>query len=1028
LYDWQNPKVTGINREPPHVTSIPFPDEASARSGQREDTPYFRLLNGQWQFRYFERACDVPDLGDCSRWTWDQITVPINWQMAGYDRPHYTNGRYPIPMDPPFVPNDNPVGVYRRTFTIPEEWAGRRVSVTFDGVDSAFYLYLNGRNVGFSKVSHMPAEFNITPYLAEGENVLVVQVFKWSDGTYLEDQDMWRLSGIFRDVYLVAAPLLHLRDVRIRTKLDDRCEDATLELAAWVNNHSPQDTSGTLAAKLLDETGTVIADVATDSLTVSGKQEAVHEFSTPVIAPKKWSAEEPNLYTLLITLTGNNGSILEVQRQPVGFRRVEIRDSMLLVNGVPIKLQGVNRHDTDPDTGHTISRESMIRDIVLIKRHNINAVRTSHYPNDPFWLDLCDRYGLYVIGEADLECNGFVIPTMDPKDWAQLSDDPDWEAAYLDRMVRMVERDKNHPSIIMWSLGNESGFGCNHVKMADWARQADPMRPIHYEGDYDDKIADVHSHMYTSVPELIKAAEDPADQRPYFLCEYAHAMGQGPGSLKEYWEAIRKYPKLIGGCVWEWAEHGVRQRKPDGTEWFAHGGDFGDDPHDGNFCYDGLVSPDRIPRSGLIEYKKILEPVHVEALDLGKGRLRIHNRWAFSSLNGLRGVWEIRKDGETIQHGELDILDVAAGSSADLSIPCDSPTDVDGSEYSLHLSFALANSTLWAEKGYELAWAQFLFPTKTPSLAAFAEPRGSELTLDQSGNKVLIEGGDFRIEFDRHSGTIVDWRYRGSSLVAQGPRFNLWRAPTDNDVHVAKQWYQERFDKQMQRTADVRVSRNSPVEAAIEVDAVIAPRAIRPQLACTYRYVIHGSGSVVLTISVRPLRDNLPVLPRVGLLMSLPSGFEDFSWYGLGPHECYVDRQESGRLGVWKSTVTEQYVPYVKPQEHGNRMNVRWATLTNPQGLGLALFGFSTINISALHFTPPDLTDAKHTVDLAPRPETFLCLDHAHHGLGSNSCGPVPLDQYHLRAKPMQLTIGLRPLAGSQDMPELLRRMRMEAS
>ena len=589
---------------------------------------------------------------------WDRIPVPSNWQMHGYGIPQYTNVNYPYPIDPPHVPQENPVGLYRRAFAVPADWKGRQVFLVFDGVDSAFYCWVNGRQVGYSQGSHMPSEFNVTAFLKPGgKNTLDVQVFQWSDGSYLEDQDMWRLSGIFRDVYLFSAPPLHLRDVFIRTPLDRDCRHATLHVQARLRNYGAAAKSHRVQAQLLDGAGGKVLDAEVGRVgALAAGREKLLEARFPIAEPALWSAETPYLYTLLLTLLDSKGNTVEIESFPVGFRQVEIRGGRFLVNGKPVLLRGVNRHESDPDTGHAVSFDSMARDIEMMKRHNINAVRTSHYINDPRWYDLCNRYGLYVVDEADLETHGF----------GYIADDiptrrPEWKAAFVDRAERMVERDKNQPCVVIWSLGNESGFGPNHQAMTERIRRTDPTRPIHYEGEratpgYDGPpVGDIESVMYPTV-DFLQEQGRKKDPRPFFVCEYAHAMGNGPGNLKEYWDAIRAHPRLMGGCVWEWCDHGIRQRlrrasrrTKKGADWFAYGGDFGDQPNDGNFCIDGLVFPDRRPHPALLEYKKVLEPVAVDAVDLAKGRVKLRNRYDFLALDHLDAHWRLLRDDRVLQ-------------------------------------------------------------------------------------------------------------------------------------------------------------------------------------------------------------------------------------------------------------------------------------------------------------------------------------------------------------------------------------------
>ncbi|WP_229776907.1 glycoside hydrolase family 2 TIM barrel-domain containing protein, partial [Alicyclobacillus cellulosilyticus] len=725
LQDWENHQVLHRHRLPARACFVPFSDETSALAHDRALSDRIMLLNGMWKFHYAAAPAYVPaafaepgfDASD-----WADLPVPSHWQLHGYGRPHYTNVIYPFPVDPPRVPSDNPTGCYRRTFILPESWAGDVIHLRFEGVDSAFHVFVNGQLAGYSQGSRLPSEFDITELVHPGENVIAVAVYQWSDGSYLEDQDMWWLSGIFRDVYLLRRPHLHLWDWFAQPSLDAAYRDGTLAVTAKVRNQGRTQVSGArLHGRLLDASGQEVAAGVSEVPAAGPGQEAAAALSLVVREPRKWSAEDPYLYHLVLTLEAD-GQVLEVVAGRVGFRQIELKGGQLLVNGVPILFRGVNRHEFHPDFGRAVPYEAMVADIRLMKQHNINAVRTSHYPDDPRWYDLCDEYGLYVIDEADLETHGFHPLGA----WNRLSDDPAWEAAYVDRMERMVHRDKNHPCVILWSLGNESGYGRNHEAMAACARAIDPTRLIHYEGDREAKTADVVSTMYTSVPELRQLGERTDIPKPHILCEYAHAMGNGPGGLREYWEAFYQYPRLQGGFVWEWCDHGIRTRTPDGREYFAYGGDFGDEPNDGNFVIDGLVFPDRVPSPGLIEYKKVIEPVHVTPVDLAAGVIRVHNRYDFLSLDHLVMVWSIEAEGRVVQSGTAALPHIPAGVSAEVRLPyrwpaaavpgCAQPGGAQG-EHWLHVRFLLAAATPWADAGHEVAWAQLALPAAAGAAA-----------------------------------------------------------------------------------------------------------------------------------------------------------------------------------------------------------------------------------------------------------------------------------------------------------------------
>lgn len=1026
MHDWENPHLLQRNREPARASFIPYTDVESARENERGQSPVFRLLNGRWDFFYAPSHADVPTgfTQECYDITgWGTIPVPGNWQMYGYDKPNYTNVAYPIPVDPPWVPDDNPVGCYRRSFTIPASWKGKQAFLHFGGVDSAFYVWVNGQMAGYSQGSHMPSEFNITPYIRTGANIIAVQVYQWSDASYLEDQDMWRLSGIFRDVYITALPDVHIWDAGICTVLDEAYTDATLEVAVRLRNCG--DTAGSghaVTAILYDPAGSKVLEQewAKDVVVGAGEERELNAVME-VKAPEKWTAETPRLYTLVLLLQADDGKVTEVSSFKVGFRKVEIRGHLFLINGVPIKIRGVNRHDTHPDMGHTVSMESMLQDIRLMKQHNMNAVRTSHYPNDPRWLDLCDMYGLYVIDEADLETHGFGMFG----DTGKISDDPEWEEAYLDRAVRMVERDKNHPCIIMWSLGNESGYGKNHDCMARWIRSTRYARPIHYEGAYDSPVMDVVSVMYPSVEALIEQGKKMDDTRPFFMCEYAHAMGNGPGSLKEYWEAIYTHPRLMGGCVWEWADHGLRRRTEDGKEWFAYGGDFNDHPNDGNFCIDGLLFPDRIPHTGLVELKKVLEPVRVIPVDLAMGMVQVENLYQFLSLHHLEAVWSVMCDGVVEQEGTLGVLDIPAGSAREIRIPYALPQEKPGCEYWLTLRFLQKETTLWATAGYEVAWAQLRLPVAAGAIHTVPLTMMPALQMENGEGVIYVAGEEFSLEFDRQHGCITSLNYQGIPLLQKGPKINFWRAPTDNDINQARLWREAGLDRLMHKIKAVEVHKPHKAAVQVRVQSAIGPYSYAPAFQAEMTYTIYGTGDILIDTHILP-REGLPHLPRFGLQMSLPGCMEYFTWYGMGPHESYIDRKESVRMGVYTGTVEEQYVPYIMPQENGNKTDVRWAALTDLQGNGLLVTGMPVFETSVHHYTPEDFTQAQHAHELIRRNETILHLDYRQGGLGSNSCGPGPLPQHQLAAEEMHFCVRLKPFARDAYSPVKLAKTTVE--
>jgi beta-galactosidase len=1039
LWDWQNPQVTGRNREPPHVPLAPYGDEKSALDESR--SPYVLLLNGRWRFRWTRNPSSAPESFysvDYDDAPWDDIEVPGNWQLQGYGQPIYTNSQYPFPIDPRLdaavqkmreeaswgdlsavrlpaealdlpldVPSeDNPTGCYRTWFVIPEEWNGRHVFLLFEGVDSAFHLWVNGTAVGYSQDSRLPAEFDITRYLRSGENLLAVRVYRWSDGSYLEDQDFWRLSGIYRDVVLWAAPAVYLRDFSTQTTLDAECRDAALRVSAVVRNLSQADAHGyTLEAKLYagTEAGNLPIFRTSQALSVGAGGEASVDLEQKIANPCKWSAEHPDLYTLLLSLRDAGDRVTHVERCLVGFRSVEIKDGQLCVNGRPACVRGVNRHEHDPDTGHTVSKDSMRADIMLMKRHNINAVRTSHYPNHPQWYDLCDKYGVFVVDEANIESHGV---------WDRPARDPAWRKAMLERVTRMVERDKNHPCIIAWSLGNESGHGPNLEAAADWVHARDSSRPLLYNPAEALPWVDILSPMYPPVEHLAAMGLAPVESRPVIMCEYAHAMGNGPGGLAEYWQVIERHPRLQGGFVWDWVDQGLRQGTMDGEGWFAYGGDFGDQPNDGNFCINGLVGPDRTPHPGLMELKKVYEPVSVVPLDLEHGKLRITSRYVAASLSELDAGWTLEADGQVLQSSRLTGLEAQPGDSVEVTIPYERPEPVPGTEYWLGLSFAQTGNEPWGPAGREVAWAQFLLPfhiSPQPLSPGVMPP----LTVEEAGAAVTVRGRDFALTFDRATGYIRDWQHLGRDVVRHGPRLNLWRAPTDNDAkRMAARWRNAGLDRLQEQVGTVAVQRIMPQIVRVRVDTTDPQASVESH----YEYLVFGSGDVVLAHTVE-LTAELPPLPRVGVTLTLPGEYQEFVWYGRGPHETYADRKQGARVGLYRDTVRNQRVPYVRPQEYGNRTDVRWAALTDENGAGFLVVGQPTLNVSAHHYTAQDLARAGHTHELVPREDITLNLDMAQSGLGSESCGPGVLPQYRLEAPQYNYRLRLRPLAGRGESP-----------
>lgn len=991
---WEDLEVMHLNREAARAAYMPYADAEAAASGKRGRSPFYRTLNGSWAFRYFPSVYDVKEPfyeTDADVGSWDRLLVPSCWQTNGYDQLQYTNVNYPIPCDPPFVPEDNPAGAYVREFHIPEAWEGKETHIVFEGVNSCFYLWANGQFVGYSQGSRVPAEFNLSPFVKPGANKLAVLVLKWCDGTYIEDQDCWRYTGIFRDVYMLARDEKRIRDIELKQDLNDDFTEAALQVAI-------ETAGGNVDVKLelMDAEGQI---VSTGEDSVDGSGTIGLELANPVL----WNAEKPYLYKLIVQ-AGQ-----EVLSFRIGFRRIEIVDGVFRINGAAVKLKGVNRHDSHPVLGQTIPIRHMIKDLNLMKRHNINTIRTSHYPNDPRFLDLCDEYGFYVIDEADLECHGISSAEhWRPGAFHTLSTNPAWRAAFVDRAVRMVERDKNHACIVMWSMGNESGYGENHIAMQDWTRRRDPSRPVHYEGaahvyngDPNTETLDVNSRMYASVEEVHQYGADPANTKPLFLCEYSHAMGNGPGDLKEYWDAFYVYPKLMGGCVWEWNDHGILTQTADGTPFYAYGGDFGDKPNDGNFCIDGLVSPDRKPHVGLLELKQVIAPVIIEVEDQQRGLYRITNLYDFSDLSGVSLHWKLEnKEGRILKQGQLAELSIQPQQSGTVQIDEVSSYKGDGI---LTFSVRQKGETVWAEAGYELSFAQFEFDVPQAEAVRTALPA---IYAREEDEVLVLEGEYFRHTFDLRRGTLTGLSKHGVEMLIAPAAFTVWRAPTDNDRNVKAKWITEGYERVGMKVYGTSWSQPEESIVEVKVSFALSGYLLYPILKGEAVWRFDGSGAAEMSVSVN-VREELVFLPRFGLRLEMPEATEEIEYAGFGPHESYVDKRRSARKGVYLTNVDDMFVNYIFPQENGSRYGTEWMLATNEQGMGLRFEKLSgTFSFNASHYTPEELTEKTHSHLLQKSGKTIVHVDYKMSGVGSNSCGPELLQQYRLDEK--SFTFGIR--------------------
>ena len=1025
INDWENQTLTNINRMYGRAVYAPFDSKAEAMRLDRTLSPYFKLLNGAWMFSYFENPQAVPEDFfeedfDCCEW--DSIVVPSNWQMKGYGYPHYTNVKYPIPITPPFVPTENPTGCYIREFEIDDSWTGRRIYLMFNGVDSFFNVWVNGQLAGMSKGSRLPAEFDITDIARIGMNRITVQVLQWSDGTYLEDQDMWWLSGIFRDVSLMAVPEeADIRDIFVHTPLDKKYRDGLFSAEIEVDGGKKADLNGLgVTVELFDADGCAAgAPMNVRTAVKKGAGKALVRVETTVKNVKAWTAETPYLYTVAVTLTNAAGKLIEAKAFQAGFRTVEIKDGALLVNGSRIMIRGVNRHEFNTDLGRAVTVESIRDDLLQMKRHNVNAIRTSHYPDTPVFYDLCDKYGLYVLCECDLETHGFGYDQgKTPSHW------PEWEKAYVDRMQRMVEAFKNHPAIIIWSLGNESGFGCNHEKMIAWTRKRDGSRPIHYERDreFDFAHTDILCPMYPNpeaCEEMIARINAKPPYKPFIMCEYAHAMGNGPGGLEDYWQFFYSNRFTQGGFVWEWCDHGIRTLTEDGTEFFGYGGDFGDTPNDGNFITDGLVFPDKSPSPGLTEYKKVIEPVRISAKNLSKGIVSVKNYYDFNTLEHLNIVWSVSENGTTIRTGNLPPMKTKAHESEDLAIPFTLPANpVPGAEYFLNISFLLGCDTIWARCGHEIAWAQFALPVKTAKKAAAAPTVVSgrnALEVDEDPESFYISASNgMLMEFSKTYGKIASLERSGLQLIEDGPVFNLFRAPTDNDIgfgaRFKQAWEEASYHMMRQHIDDVLADVKKDGTVALEVQARACGVNQRSGIMLKYLYNFLRDGSFTLELSGKP-EGEMPHFPRVGLQLTLPGCMDSAVWFGLGPGEAYSDTKQAQRVGLYKAGADGLYTEYVKPQENGNRTEVRRAAFHDLHLAGLFVGGLPLFDFSLHRFTPADLAAAKHPHEIQVRESMTLNLDWKQCGIGTGSCGSGTAEEYRIPAAPFNFALRFKTLA-----------------
>ena len=1004
-----------VGCEKPRAYFIPHKSRESSECGAREYSEYFKSLTGTWDFNFYESATDVP-CPSADVEFFEKLAVPMNWQHAigrSYDKIQYTNSDYPFPLDPPHVPVKNPAGLYSRSFELSEEeLSGKDIMLNFEGVDSCFYLYVNDKFAAYSQVSHMTSEIDITQYLSVGQNTLKVLVLKWCDGSYLEDQDKYRYSGIFREVYLLLRSPKHITDIYALPKIPENGGPASIS----IDLHTCGAT--TVKYSLLSPDGNKLIS---DSVFVDSAQSVVLNVTSPLL----WSDELPNLYTLILQCEGEYISL------PIGFRSIIISNKVVYINGKKVKAKGVNRHDSHPILGATTPFDHIVKDLYLMKAHNINMVRTSHYPNDPRLMTLCDRLGLYVCDETDIETHGM----QRVGNWDQLTDSPDWTKAYMDRVERMFERDKNHPCVIMWSLGNESGIGRNQRTMYEYLHERMPDCIVHCEDAtrrcvhlYESKVPefvenpesdyiDIESRMYPDPAHCVEMhIKNPKFTKPLFLCEYSHAMGNGPGCLYDYWQTIYAHDEFFGGCVWEFTDHSlVLGENKYTSRQFTYGGDFGEYPHDGNFCVDGLVYPDRRPHTGLMEYKQVIKPFEISDFDAENLTFKLKNLRFFKDLSDLDIVWSIERDGKRVASGRF--LAPTVKPQHNRTFKCKAcGIDLSHGDVYLNISLLQNTATEWADYGYEVGSVQLPLNKESQSnstnknecgLIAKASPT---IVVDEFENEFVVKVAETAYRFSKGNGLITSIVDNGREMLSQAIRPYIWRAPTDNDRRIKLRWYDAKYDRATVKCYGIKLININSDSVAFSASLSLCAPSVRPLLQIEAIYTVDTVSGLTVDYHAK-VRDGLPMLPRFGALIVMTPDNELLDYYGRGPIESYVDKRHASRQGHFTGTVSEHFEPYVRPQENMAHVDTKWLNVTNLQGHGLAFVCEKTeFSFNCSHYTSEMLEKTAHNYELEPLKETVVNIDFAHSGIGSASCGPELDPRYRLDSQTIDFTFKISPV------------------
>ncbi|WP_297090600.1 glycoside hydrolase family 2 TIM barrel-domain containing protein [uncultured Draconibacterium sp.] len=1040
--DWEDPTVIAKNKMPARATSYSFSSSDDALNGDRENSQMISL-NGTWKFNFSESEHDRPKefyKEDVS--SWDDIEVPSCWEMKGYNYPIYKNSGFNFQPDPPFVPRDNQVGSYVRTFSIPEDWNDQRIILHFGGVASAMYVWVNEKMVGYSQDSRLPAEFDITDFVTTGENKLAVEVYRWCDGFYMEDQDHWRMSGLHREVMLLAQPKIAIEDFFVRTRLDATYQNALLQIRPKVTRAPQKDLEGwTLEAELFcaDNKPVLAAPLKKEVSKIVYEHYPQRDnvyfglMEEKIVSPKLWSAEKPNLYTLVLNLKDAEGNLVEARSTKVGFREVEIKNGELLVNGESIKLYGVNRHDHHHTEGKTLSRADLEQDVLLMKQFNFNAVRTSHYPNDPYFYDMCDKHGLYVMDEANIETHGLN---------GYLSNQPEWHMAFQDRVVRMVERDKNHPSIISWSLGNESGCGPNHAAAAGWVKDYDPTRFVHYEGaqgspehpDYlklgtpeynkqwrrgnptDPAYVDVISRMYANLEDLEALAKSPYISRPIVECEYAHAMGNSLGNFQEYWDLMHAYPNLIGGYIWDWIDQGLLVKDENGNEYYAYGGDHSDEPNDNNFCINGVIASDRTPKPQTWEAKYVMQPIQFSAVDLENFKVRLLSRFNFTNLNEYNFLWTLSEDATQIQSGSLSGFSLNPGESKVFEIPVKEFETKTNAEYWLRLSVQLKENQSWAQAGHEVAKQQFKLPFETAGRLK-KQTKLAPPVFNTSNNSIVISGKGFEVEVSKTSGLITSYKKGEETIITSALTPNFWRPLSDNDE---RGWKAEKL---------IGIWENLPSKLQLKnFDADATKSVVHSELAydglrLNITYTFSPEGEVLVDFDLK-IPEEMPEPIRVGMSMGVSTELQQMAFYGKGPFENYSDRNRAAEVNIYAGKVDEFYYNYVKPQESSNHTCVRWLALGNSAKNGMMITGERPLQTSVWPYTAENIREAQHPTELTKADRLTVNISYKMAGVGGNDSWSInarPINKYRLLEKEYSFAFKLIPFTNARNLNDIYR-------